>query len=476
MQWKDLAVRGLAFTACVAVGATSCGDDDGDDGIVIDNNNTSGMANNNAAAVNNNADPAIAACQSTIADKEALPEVAAVLAQWSIEDATEMVRDDGDQATEADYAGFYRDDLANHPGCAPRGAYGANTSEPFVLDNEATVATGTTAEIAGYPCAAKVYDQANEDTSKPIVILVHGNSSGVTTWEAYFNAAIAGTTLTNAANFEITVDSMVREQLASTLVDDGYRVIAFDARVDLVGTLTDYSADQASGNPFLNIDHGWAVPMLQSLLRNVMTNNATRKVSVIGHSLGATVVRDALRRMYVAFRDGEAGAVNPYANLQDVILLSGANHGVSTAALLCPGGSPVTANMRSTVTCEMGDRTAYVPTYFTNPINGPRDLFSTPCADGSYAYGETDQCSDNVVQWTTVTMEDIAEGALQDEFVSEASSSLDMPGCVTNQLITLADFDTSGYYFTGQPGIFANHFGSARSNAGLDFIVATLAD
>ncbi len=446
MQLKNLMV-GLTV---LAAGTAACGDDD--DSVTTQN----------------------PACSATIETKE--EQFATELSTWSIADATEMTRTGGDQALEADYAGFYRDDLANHPGCQPRGPYGANTSEPFSLDNEATVATGTTAAIAGYSCAAKTYDQPSEDTSKPIVILVHGNSSGVTSFEEYGNSNLAGTTITNVAGFELVVDTMVREQLASKLVADGYQVIGFDARTELVRTLTDYSADQTTGNLFVNIDHGWMVPMLQSLIRAVMTNNPDRQVSIVAHSLGVTATRDALRRLYNESVTGTAGAVNPYAQLQDVILLSGANHGVSSASALCPNGVRTLNNMRATVTCEMGDLSAFQPTYFTRPLNGPGDIFSTPCADGDYAYGQRDQCGGNAVEWTTVTMEDIPGGQLQDEFISEASSRLDNEGCVENALITLGDFDSSGYFFTGAPGFFANHFGSARSEAGMALILGRLAD
>src|SRR5579883_3275644 len=51
----------------------------------------------------------------------------------------------------------YRD-LASHPGCTTAGLSYAPTSIP------------------GFPCAAKEYKPATEDTSKPIVLLVHGNS------------------------------------------------------------------------------------------------------------------------------------------------------------------------------------------------------------------------------------------------------------------------------------------------------------
>ncbi len=459
------------------LGATAMGCDDGDGGTDsgpmpgTDAGDTTMDAGpgTDAGDTDGGVDPAIAACRAAITAREA--EVSAML-PWSAADATEMVRTDGDQALEADYAAYYRDDLANHPGCMPRASYGDNV-EFLVTDNEATVAPGVPATITGYPCAAKEYTQNAEDTSLPIVILVHGNSSGPTTYEEYGVASLAGTTISNVSGFELTVDATARPQLATRLVEAGHRVIGFDARTDLVNTLTDFNSDTMTGNAFRNINHGWAVPMLQSLIRAVMTNNPTRQVALVGHSLGTTVVRDALRRLYNEFTAGTAGAVNPFAQLSDVVLLSGANHGVANGQLLCDS---FPANMRGTVGCEMGDRQTYVPTYFTRPLNGPNDLYATPCADGSYAFGETDQCDGNVVQYTTVTMEDIAGGALQDEFISEASSSLDLDPCVNNARITLADYDTSGFFFTGAPGFFANHFGSARSDAGIALIVGLLAD
>ena len=74
------------------------------------------------------------------------------------------------------------------------------------------------------------------------------------------------------------------------------------------------------------------------------------------------------------------------------------------------------------------------------------------------------------------TMEDLPGGDLQDEFVSEASASLDNGACVENELVTLGDFDSSGYFFTGAPGFLANHFGTARSDAGMALILQKLAD
>lgn len=449
----------------LALGAAACSGNGDDD----DNTTTRDGGVNNDGGTE---DPRVTACKATVSTKET--QLAGMISGWSIADWATMVRTGGDQNLDSDYAGKYRDDLANHPGCSPRAAYTANMSEPLVADNEATVAPGTPAAINGYDCAAKEYTQGSEDTTKPIVILVHGNSSGVTSFEEYFKASLAGTTITNVAGFEIDVDTASREQLATKLVKAGYRVIGFDARVDLVATLGDWSADQATGNPFFNIDHGWATPMLQSLIKSVMTNNPSRQVAVIGHSLGVTVIRDALRRLYVEHKAGTTGAVNPFAQLADVILLSGANHGVANGQVLCEGTRAV--NMSGQIACQMGDRGAFTPTGFSMAINGPSDVFSTPCADGDYAFGDHAACDDNVVDYTTVTMEDIPDGNLQDEFVSEGSSMLDNGDCVENVLITLGDYDTSGYFFTGAPGFFANHFGSPRSNAGMQLILDKLAD
>ena len=348
MEMKTFVAGAMTLIVGLGLSTVSCSDDD--DPTPSTNNNTTmnnnmsadagvttddaGMADPDAGGgADAGVDPDVVACRATIAAKET--QFAGQLNGWSIADATEMIRADGDQSLEADYAGRYRDDLDNHPGCQPRAMYGANTSEPLSFDNNAMVPAGMPANINGYACAAKEYTQPNEDTTKPIVILVHGNSSGVTTYEEYTRNDIAGTTFTNAGGFEFMVDAMAREQLASKLVAAGYRVIGFDARTDLVATLGDYSNDQATGNPFLNMDHGWVVPMLQSLIKAVMNENPERKVSIIAHSLGVTTTRDALRRLY---NETGTGAVNPYGRLQDVVLLSGANHGVSSGAAFCPNG------------------------------------------------------------------------------------------------------------------------------------------
>lgn len=456
---------------CALVGAfalTACSEDDstgdGDGTGTVDMGGGGGETD--AGTGDMGPSPLNPACTAAIRARETA--VSGMLPA-SFADAPEMIGPgDGDVRLEADFAGRYRDDLANHVGCVPRDSYGNNV-EFLVQSNEAMVPAGTPANIPGYPCAAKAYETTNVDAGKPIVILVHGNSSSVTSFEEYFNQGFAGMEVTTFSQFSFNIETMVREQLASKLLDDGFEVISFDARTDLVEDLDDYDV---MANPNRNIDHGWSVPMLQALVNAVMTNNPDREVALIGHSLGTTMIRDAMRRMYIDFLDEVQGAVNPFTQLADVILASGANHGVSTGPLC----DPTVRNMSIAVTCEMGDRGAFVPTYFSTVNNGPNDLFGAPCADGSYAYGAEDQCDGNVVDYTTITMEDLPDGNFQDEFVSEASAGLDLEPCVDNELVSLSDFDRSGFFFDALPGFLANHFGSIRSDAGMAIILNKLND
>ncbi len=356
-----------------------------------------------------------------------------------------------------------------HVGCLPRTEYTAANSEPFSTGNAALAPAGIPAVIPGYTCAAKEYTQAAEDTTKPIVILVHGNSSGVSSFEEFSKPSIANTTIQSSGGLSFTVDATPRAQLATKLVAAGYKVYAFDGRTDRVSAMTGYDSQT---NGFSNMDHGWGVPMLQSMIKAVMKANPTRKVSLIGHSLGTTEIRDALRRLYNEFKASVPGSVNPYAQVKDAIFLSGANHGVVNGNKC----DVTSTNMKITVLCEMGDRAAFTPTYFSSANNGPGDIWATPCADGDYAFGDRNACGGNTVQYTTVTMVDISGGAFQDEFVSEAASSLDVQGCIDNKLLTLDDYDRSGYYFLNNNGYFASHFGSARSDAGMALILSKLAD
>ncbi|MFL5347741.1 MAG: esterase/lipase family protein [Hyalangium sp.] len=437
----------------------------------------------------------VVACRERIAAKTEEVKAAGIdIDNWPITDAPEMAEltttVPQTQDSYLQYDGHYRP-LAGHPGCFIDNLYydkgNATGTTKYVDGNNDGKWTGATvfggpnaatnfvdgdrAVIDGYPCAAKEYTQRDEDTSKPIVILVHGNSTRPHTWEKFLLPA--GTQPTTAyENVQFTPDSVARDQLAEKLIALRYRVIAVDFRTDAV-TNVDPAANSTTQNSSGNIDHGWATPILQSLVKAVIKNNPNRKLALIGHSMGVTVARDALRRLYVEHLRGTEGAVNPYAHVSHVILGSGANHGVSTydpaLGALCANNK----TMRGTVVCEMGSRSNYVETYFAKPLNGPRDLFSTPCADGDYAFGKTGQCEGNVVKYLTITMTDKEKGTnYQDLYVSEAASRLDMEGCVTNHLNTLSDYDTSGYF---NKGFIANHFGSLRSEAGLKLALDYLA-
>lgn len=321
----------------------------------------------------------------------------------------------------------YRD-LATHPGYTTEG--------PLLY-------TPTT--IAGFDGSAKEYVDV-EDTNKPIVLLVHGNSDSPTTFEAY----------NSNGNCMPMGQTEGADMLSEQLVPLGYRVIAVDMRFDRVD-------DNEVDNPAKNMDHGWGVPITQQFLTSVLAAYPDRQFSIVAHSFGVTVVRDAIRRMYI--NDG----IDVFPRIDDMIMLAGANHGVSTFEAAC-GINPT---MAGTVTCEMGSRAAYTPTDFLTPLNGPEGAFETPCSTGESAFGRTDACGGHSIQYTTVVMEDLENGEQQDAFVSEASSRLEG---ADNQLIGLQDFDLSNYYFPFCGQILQNHFGAARSQAAIDIIIARLGD
>ncbi len=438
----------------------------------------------------------VVACRERIASKTAEVQAAGIdISTWSIQDAPEMAEITTTVPQNQDnyrtYDGKYRP-LTNHPGCSVTNLYYDKTNtagttpykdgnndgkwtgnSAFGGPNAATgFIDGDKAKIEGYPCAAKEYTQNSEDSSKPIVILVHGNSTRPHTWEKFL--LTPGTPVNTATeNVQFTADSTSRDQLAEKLIAQRFRVIAVDFRTDVV-TSIDPSANASTQNSSGNIDHGWATPILQSLVKAVMRNNPNRKVALVGHSLGVTVARDAVRRLYVEWSSGRSGGINPFPQLSHVILGSGANHGVSTYDTQPNSLCAANDTMRGTIVCEMGSRSNYVQTYFHKPLNGPRDLFATPCADGDYAFGKTGQCGNNVVKYYTLTMTDKTKGTnYQDFYVSEAASRIEMDGCVTNTLTTLNDYDTSGYFVNG---FIANHFGSMRSNAGVDLTLRYLAE
>jgi pimeloyl-ACP methyl ester carboxylesterase len=320
---------------------------------------------------------------------------------------------------------MYRDDMGTHPGCTTAGL------------------SYTPASIAGYTCAAKEYTQPNEDTSKPIVVLVHGNSSTPADYET----------------FTPTGGPAGIKQLSERLIDSGYRVIAVDLRIDKTD---DPTGNNATQNAAHNIDHGWATPITQSLIGALIDANPTRQISVVGFSLGSTIARDALRRLHRAGK-------KPFEHVKDVVLAAGAEHGVSTFRALCGDPTnPTNPTMRGRVACELGDRTAYTETAFHAPLNGG-GAYETPCADGKTAYGQTGVCGGKTVRYTTIVMKDKPDGTYQDEFVSVASSLL---AGADNKNVELTDNDLSGYFYNG---LFKNHYGSLRSEAALTIITTALA-
>jgi len=339
-----------------------------------------------------------------------------------------------------------------HPGCSSVGL------------------TYTPAAVPGFGCAAREFPFPTgvaEDRTRPIVVLVHGNSETPNGWIKFVHP--------DPASLPFPADTTARDQLAEKLPARGFRTIAIDMRTDLIDDPNSPTGSD-TGNTPKNADHGWTVPLLQDLLRKLAIAYPDRKLSIVGFSLGATTVRDALRRLWVENADGKWD-INILSRVQDVIVASGANHGVITFARLCG----VNLTMRGTVTCQMGQRNQYTQTAFHRPLNGPAiegeakfgGWFETPCADGDYAFGKRGACGGHTVQYTTITMKDLENGTQQDEFVSEHASRLYPTACTNNILNGLNDFDTSGYFFNG---FFRSHYGSVRSEAGLARIVAALED
>ncbi|MFT3691823.1 MAG: alpha/beta hydrolase [Kofleriaceae bacterium] len=334
-----------------------------------------------------------------------------------------------------------------HPGCSTTGLMYAPATD-----------------IAGYQCAARAFP-GSEDTSKPIVILVHGNSDGPTGYMSFLHP--------DPSSLQFPADTTERDQLAELLPAQGFRTYAIDMRTDLVDDPMSPEGKDIGNTP-KNQDHGWQVPILQHMIKQLAIQYPDRKISLVGHSLGVTVVRDALRRLWVEWADKQWD-VNIYEHIDAVVLASGANHGVVSFQSECG----LNLTMRGTVTCEMGQRNQYNETEFARPLNGPAidgsaqfgGWWETPCADGDYAYGKRGVCGGHAVRYTSITMKDLANGTQQDEFVSEHASRLYPTDCANNVLDELTDFDTSGYFYNGY---FRNHYGSVRSNAGIAHVIAAL--
>jgi pimeloyl-ACP methyl ester carboxylesterase len=355
----------------------------------------------------------------------------------------------------------------------PGGRYRSLTNDSTGMPHPGCSTAGlmyTPASIPGYACAAREFPfpaGVTEDTAKPIVILVHGNSESPTGWIKFVHP--------DPASLQFPADTTARDQLAELLPAAGFRTIAIDMRTDLIDDPKSPEGKD-TGNTPKNADHGWTVPLLQELIKQVAIANPDRKISIVGFSLGATTVRDALRRLWVENADAKWD-VNIFSRVQDVIVASGANHGVVSFAKQCG----VNLTMRGTVTCQMGQRNQYTETAFHRPLNGPPidglpefgGWWETPCADGDYAFGKRGACGGATVSYTTITMQDLTNGTQQDEFVSEHASRLYPKECANNVLDGLNDFDTSGYFFNG---FFRNHYGSVRSDAGIAKVIAALED
>jgi pimeloyl-ACP methyl ester carboxylesterase len=314
--------------------------------------------------------------------------------------------------------------LSGHPGCTTAGlAY-------------------PPAAIPGYSCAAKAYLPAADNPLKPIVLLVHGNSS-------------------TPADFE-RFPSGGPPMLAERLTAEGYRAYAVDLRIDL-------NDDSPSDNPAKNVDHGWATPIVQHFVESVMAAHPSREISIVGFSFGVTVTRDALRRL-------QAAGKKPFERIHDLVFLAGSNHGVSTYRNLC-GKNP---SMRGRVACELGDRTTYSPTLFLAALNGLSGATEMPCLDGDHIFETAGACGGHAVEYTTIVMKDVVSSSqFQDELTSEDSARLGRPsdvsanGALVNRTVDLVDSDPSGYFYNG---LFHNHYGALRSQVALTAIMAALSD
>ncbi len=345
----------------------------------------------------------------------------------------------------------YFDDLSAHPGCSLEPATeGRYAGIPLAYEP---------AVIPGYRCAAKAYPNVGEDPSTPIVLLIHGNADnmgGYETWpiemaEACDEAACSGATAG-------------QPMLAETLSSAGFRVYAIDMRHDRLPQLPDNPDDCDPSNPICNMphsfNHGWATPLTMHFIRSVMEANPERRVALIGHSLGVTIIRDALRRLFT--RDG----FNPYPQVAHVIGLSGGNRGVSETCGASECG--VNNTLRGDCACEIGNRDAYMATCFQRALSGPEDQDHIPCADGCNAYGAAGVCGDHSVRYTTLVMADREDGTQEDLCVSERSSRLDG---ADNRTIAVESKDESCYFLCG---VLRNHFSSARSQEAIDTVLSVL--
>ena len=158
----------------------------------------------------------------------------------------------------------------------------------------------TPASIPGYACAAREFpfpDGTTEDTTKPIVILVHGNSESPTGWMKFLHPdpsslmfpgrhRRARSARRAAARARLPHDRGRHAHRSDRRPEQprgqGHRQHAEELRPRLDGAAP-RGADQARR------DREPGSPAL----------------AVVGFSLGATTVRDALRRLWVENQDGK---------------------------------------------------------------------------------------------------------------------------------------------------------------------------
>ncbi|MDF2693670.1 MAG: hypothetical protein K0S65_2053 [Labilithrix sp.] len=333
---------------------------------------------------------------------------------------------------DADADGVVYRNLGSHPGCTTAGLEARAAGCP---KSGGSYSGGQIANVACYRCAAKAYPVASEDTSKPIIILVHGNSDAPSGWEKFPSESGA-------------------PQLAEKLSEAGYRVFAPDFRFDKID---DPATNNDTENAAQNFDHGWAVPIAQHFFESVFAAYPDRQFSFVGFSLGPTIIRDALRRMHRANQ-------RPFERIKDLVFGAGAHHGVSSYRKLCDKNP----TMRGKVACELGDLTAFQPTKFLTPLNGPGGAFETPCLDGDAAFGQKGVCGGHQVRYTTVVMKDKPDGTFQDEFVSEGSSRLEG---ANNLTVPVGNPDVSKYFCDS---LLDDHYGAVRSESALTLIMNAL--
>ncbi len=403
------------------------------------------------------------------------------VANETFHDAPEMVDDGTGDQTSVTFDGKYMDDLENHPGCVKRGYYDGNTGfitrviieenyNLIINTNVATVPEGVEANLPGFVCSAKEYTIDNEDTTKPIVVLVHGNLDSINAWEEFFVTDFAGDYALNSDT--IILDTEPGEKLASKLIKNGFKTFAVDLRTDLVATLNGFGAANINGKDYsktsLLYSTGWAVPIVQNLIKSILINYPSRKISIIAHSSGTIFARDAVRRLFSEYINEQAGAVNPLPRIKDIILLNAINHGYTdfSEPLACETDfSQSTQNI-----CQIGF-IELPATEFMKRINGTRDKWTTPCGDGQYAFNLEGYCQDNNIRYYSIMLDEDKTNKLYfDSITTIESASLNSPYCENIRLSTSA-YDSSGFYGKGDE---AYHYGGNRSDEGMELIIEKL--